>query len=61
MGFLLPKAPAPQAPPNPSILASGTSSGGFGNRPSDGSFLSATSPTLKRKSETIKTSLIGGG
>ena len=61
MGFLLPKAPAPATPANPSILASGSGRSTLDNRVSDGSFLTASSPTLKKKSDTIKTSLIGGG
>ena len=62
MGFLMPKAPQAATPPNPSILASGTRDGGTGPRFSGDSFLSASATgTLKRKSDTIKTSLIGGG
>lgn len=70
MGFLFPKAPAPPTPPNPAhiavaaqapLAASGTGNSFLTSTSGTSSFLSAASPTLKKKDGTTKTTLIGGG
>lgn len=60
MGFLSPKAPKPKPPPNPAIAAQ---SGEDSMNPAGGysSLISTTAQGLKRKANTQRTSLLGGG
>lgn len=64
MGFMKPKIPDTPPPANPAIsaadLAGGPSEEEIGLAPAAGSLIHTSSSGLKRRPETVRTSLIGG-